>query len=288
LRAAIPFLQKAAVSSDQGARAAGQRVLNLVAAQLRSDAARASTEAARTEAMAPSARVELSANGEQRLVFSRSKPDTEMTAKLGDAAPLIMIVAPWTKRDEQALVAGEAARDRAAAVAASVVPSADDVAAIVPRLLSLAVASDARRITDRLPAEVPVRRSLPRLAWRSPSVRPANDAGVVAARQFAIMPRPRSSSEGRQSGSAALHDNMAPAWLLASRRATATRSDYAAAGHAPQADTAGMAFDSDDHELNAFAARMRDIKAPEPAVAQLGTEQAAAILRVLPGRRRAA
>ncbi len=81
---------------------------------------------------------------------------------------------------------------------------------------------------------------------------------------------------------------MAPAWLLASRRATATRADYAAAGHAPQADTAGMAFDSDDHELNAFAARMRDIKAPEPAVAQLGTEQAAAILRVLPGRRRAA
>ena len=81
---------------------------------------------------------------------------------------------------------------------------------------------------------------------------------------------------------------MAPAWLLASRRATATRADYAAAGHAPQADTAGMGFDSDDHELNAFAARMRGIEAPEPAVAQLGTKQAAAILRVLPGRRRAA
>lgn len=296
LQAAIPLLQKAVASSDPGAHATGQRVLNLIAAQMRSDAARESTELARAEVEAPAARVELSANGEQRLVFSAPAPDPELTARLGDAAPLVMVAAPWTQRDERALEVVEAARDHEAAVAAKAALaelSGEDGASAaapprLPPLASLAVPSDARRVADRFPTEAIRQDAGPRLVLRTLSARPANEAAAVAGAPAAIMPRSRSESAARQSAPTVPQDNAALAWLLASRRTVRPAENPATAGHYPQVDIVSAEFDSDDRDLNIFAARMRSLNAAVLTATSSGDEQAVANLQALLGKLRAA
>jgi hypothetical protein len=73
-------------------------------------------------------------------------------------------------------------------------------------------------------------------------------------------------------------DNTPAAWLLAPRRdsrpAAATE-----VGHEPYADAGARSFDSDDGDLNAFAARMRGV---EPsAAAPVSTAEAVARLQAL-------
>lgn len=293
LQAAIPLLQKAVASNDAAARATGQRVLNLVAAKMRNDAAQASTAVALAEVQAPRARVEMSANGEQRLVFAGPAPDAELAARLGDAAPLVMIAAPWTRRDERALEAREAARERAANAATAVMAAGTDRAAAappppMPSLASLAIPSVTERLDRRFPTQAPLRDIDPRLDLRTIAARPAKDAGTAVAASVAFAPRPRSELEGRQSGATVLHGETLPAWLLASRRTLRIAATGTVAGHVPRADTGRAVFDSDDHELNIFAARMRGVEPGECAPRRISDEQAVANLEALLTRLRAA
>lgn len=126
-QAAIPVLQRAMAGADPSVTAASQRVLNLVGARIREDSARAGAAIARAEITNPGARVELSANGEQRLVFGGRAPDRALVASLGDDAGLVTIAPSWTARDETAVTRKERARDasraRAATKAAATRPS---------------------------------------------------------------------------------------------------------------------------------------------------------------------
>jgi hypothetical protein len=65
------------------------------------------------ELNAPATRIEMAANGEQRLVMTAKTPRPEVVASLGEAAELTVVPKTWTARDEARLAAAEAARERA-------------------------------------------------------------------------------------------------------------------------------------------------------------------------------
>ena len=298
LQAAIPLLQQVVASNDMDARATGQRVLNLIAAQMRTDAARASTAIARAEITAPRARVELAANGEQRLVFAAPAPDPVLTASLGDAAVLVTVAPQWTDHDERALEAREATRTREATRARDAAAAAN-LAALsaartepspppVPSLDSLVIPVVAHRLADGFPAELPAREADTRFALRSFSARPAHDADVALFTPVAIMQRPRQENEARQSGSVVLQDSVTPAWLLASQRPL--RADLGRAMIAEQShvDAETAMFDSDDDELNLFAARMRRIAGSAPGRQPMTDVQAVANIEAFLARLRTA
>jgi Flp pilus assembly protein TadD len=334
-RAAIPILQRVVAATDSTASANARRLLTLIAAQIRNDAAAASTALAMREIApqagsgtvlasaempvskaaggrvldiaaalavperaragqqigdavvvravdAPRARIEQTGNGEQRLVLGGPEPDRALAASLGDAAVLVMVAPAWTARDEQALVAAEAARDRMAARAA-----AADLAELFPARraleadapvppVALAVLSDAvsaARIGGAFPvspAAVPAPARLPagRRQLRAGASVADADVGTLASE------RARPLATMGLSG-----------WLLADRRQPPIAEDRRPLQHETPYDRAALAFDCDDRELNAFAARMQGIAEPQ---AMISDAEAIARLEALLVRLRAA
>jgi Flp pilus assembly protein TadD len=154
LRGAIPILQQAAAAGDPHAAATSRRLLQLISVRLREADARASMAQAVAELKAPAARVELAANGEQRLVLAAPTVRADVAATLGDAAALTVVPKAWTARDEKRLEADEAARERAAmaAVLAEVAAlTADDAALREAYPVNLADASATTSITTAYP-----------------------------------------------------------------------------------------------------------------------------------------
>lgn len=154
LRAAIPLLQQAAAAGDPQAAAASRRVLQLISVRLRESDARTSMAQAVAELNAPAARIELAANGEQRLVLKAPTVRADVAATLGEAAALTVVPKAWTARDEKRLEAEEAARERAAtaAVLAEVaVLTAEDAALRAANPVNLGDATAATSITTTYP-----------------------------------------------------------------------------------------------------------------------------------------
>lgn len=367
-QAAIPLLQRATASNDDAARKAGQRVLNLVAVRIREKAAETSMAIAVAEISQPQARIETVASGEQRLVFAAPAPDAELTARLGEAAALVMVPKQWTPRDEAALVARDAIETRQAMVAraaaaaeraalASRVASAlaaarTDGALLMPTaplrdgdqapgisviaLPPLARAQDraaqtalartsamvagvgrsddiADRIVDALamrlnPVAADRGADLAPMAGSGTTDSPALDNRGVSPGQgpAATADTPlrvanalaahvegqvgdgieHSSAAAAAVGSISVADDAAPAWLLASRRSTRAEQATTVLQQGPLADSAAAAFDSDDADLNSFAARMRGMESPVDPM--LTADQAVVRLETLLRRLRAA
>jgi Flp pilus assembly protein TadD len=154
LRAAIPMLQQVAAAGDPYAAATSRRLLQLIAVRLRESDARASMAQAVAELKAPAARIELAANGEQRLVLKAPTVRADVAATLGEAAALTVVPKAWTARDEKRLEAEEAARERAAitAVLAEVaVLTADDAALRAAHPVNLGDSAAATSITTSYP-----------------------------------------------------------------------------------------------------------------------------------------
>jgi Flp pilus assembly protein TadD len=112
LRGAIPHLQQVAAGGDPGAAATSRRLLQLIGVKLRESEARASMAQAVAELKASQTRVEMAANGEQRLVMAAKAPRPDVVASLGEAAELTVVPKAWTKRDEARIEAAEAERQR--------------------------------------------------------------------------------------------------------------------------------------------------------------------------------
>ena len=269
LHAAIPVLQRAAASPDEAIGATSRRVLALVAESLRSAAviadaaqARADIAQARADTAQPRARIELSADGEQRLVLGGPVPDQRLFARLGDAATLVTIAAPWGDRDERALERRELASDRAETAATEALAEAMAATAAIAHT---AMAVDTPPLQPRLAAALVVEPPVAAIAANAA----ANSPAVLAP-------------------ASALSDPAnAPAWLLSSRR-TARSGVATTEDHSSHNKAAALAFDSDDNDLNAFAARMRDGDADADANAAAAELAAVSRLEALLARVRRA
>jgi tetratricopeptide (TPR) repeat protein len=245
---------------------------------------------------APAARIEITSSGEQRLVLGGPAPPAELVASLGDAAPMVMVASTWTPREERRVAARAAASMRAAQAEQL---AAEQAAERTTAARQLAAALDAARhppgqaTSDDAPAAPPMPHEPPpamvMAAMRAEApVRP--DAELAAQATAAAAPaarakvRPMVTTPGIQTVDPAEED-AAPAWLLASRRAP--RPAETAAAHDEPVSETTLAFESDDGELNAFAARMRGIEPVKPAPS-ISTEEAVARLEGLLRRLRAA
>ena len=299
LRGAIPMLQQAAAAGDTQATATSRRLLQLIGVKLRESEARASMAAAVAELKAPAARVELAANGEQRLVLSAPKVRPEVAATLGEAAALTVVPKVWTARDEKRLEAQEAARERAetAAILAEVAQlTAEDAALRAANPVNIASAAAATGITTAFPITPPVvvpapvtaAAPLPRpaaIAFTPTALAPpAPAAAKPASKRRDNGARTAPSTSGTAAGKAPAASTPLvaavaaaraeagklvassfgytatidlPSWIVASRRDTGPGNATRVIGQSPDANGAIAGFDSDDPELNAFAARMR-------------------------------
>ena len=271
--AAIPVLQRAAAGADTAAASSSRRVLTMVAAQMRDTAVRASAAATLAEVQAPRARVEMAANGEQRLVINAPAPDRALVAALGDEAVLVTIAKPWTAREQHALERDAQAQDRAdASAAAQTASAAAQTASAAERAAGAAAITAAANAVDihaiasdrgvgtsvtaaidhaaaaTAIAMVPTRRSAVDDAMRA---RRARNVASVTRVQTAALHVP---------GLSRLHDET-PAWLMSSRPADRVTPAQETSWQAANRADAVVAFDSDDAELNAFAARMRGLGA---------------------------
>jgi tetratricopeptide (TPR) repeat protein len=228
----------------------------------------------------PQARIEITSSGEQRLVIGGPAPAPELVAALGDAAPMVMVAESWAPRSEARPVVRAVAQEQALAERARLAGQLASAFAEVRR--NSAPRRDAPQDPAPTPVAPPTAPELPAAAILAAIVRvepvARRDAALVDAAQ------PRRNHAGQvaagpavagqdaagqdaagqdaaglgiadMGGAIAKLDAAPPAWLLASRRVV--RPIEAAAAHdEPVSDTA-LAFESDDSELNAFAARMR-------------------------------
>ena len=236
--AAVPFLRRALAMSVPGGAAPAQRILTMIADRMRSAVVASDTASARAEA---GARVEVSANGEQRLVLVAAAPPRELVASLGEAAVLTTPAVAWTARDDAAIVASLAPPLPAAPPAATrpvVLPAEQSVRslAFVQGLPVLAVRrSDPVRLDESIEAAAmtATRFSLTTAKIVQPVTprRKRRDAAFILV--AALDP---------------IHAFALPASLLAPLVAAPTAANVPPVGAAH--------FDSDDAALNAFAARM--------------------------------
>ena len=248
--AAIPILQRALAAATPGGPAPARRILALIADRLRSRAVASDAALARADIATPAARVELAANGEQRLVFAAAVPAPELVARLGDVAALTMPARAWTAHDDAVVAASAVAPPpRVAAFAA---PAAAPAAGVAEPATGSFVQAASRPAMPLAPLAPPRRRD-------EPLLRVVVIAGSAPAGRMPLHPAPRRQ---RADALALLRDDRSLAWLalalalpvqlpvpapLPQRRVPLpTRS--------PPAMLAS--FDSDDDELNAFAARM--------------------------------
>jgi tetratricopeptide (TPR) repeat protein len=260
--AAIPLLQKAAASNDDGARAAGQRVLTLIAARMR-EAKIASADIdveVAASVPAPQARIEVSSNGEQRLVLAAPAPPRELAARLGDDAELVMVAKPWMAKDDAIVLA------RAMAAAQAEVAARSTLAANTGAINPLRT----RHTPPTAPAPKSDRPNDPTIVALVVDDAPSGTAMAGSASHLATIPAAVATT--------ATAADTAAAWLIAPRR-NVRPTDTVVVGHEPKPDAGQIAFDSDDGDLNAFAARMQGID--QAAAVPVSTAEAVARLEAL-------
>ncbi|MBC7521190.1 MAG: tetratricopeptide repeat protein [Sandarakinorhabdus sp.] len=303
-QAAIPLLQKAAASNDNGARAAGQRVLTMIAARMREiTIASADTEVEVAALPAPQARIEVSNNGEQRLVLAAPAPPRELAASLGDDAALVMVAKPWMAKDDAVVLARAMAAARTEAAAQTVVAANISVLTPAPaRGPTAASAHDSPwpmapspaapsptvqwqatpRPTQPLPAEPPLTAILANTLVQMPkSARPDGPAVVTllldeTPGRAAIPTSAPATMPARATATTAAADSTT-AWLLAPHRNPVT-IDAVLVANEQRPGSGRTVFDSDDAELNSFAARMQGI---DQAAAPVSIDEAVARLEAL-------
>ncbi len=213
--AAIMPLRAAAASSDPEAAAAAQATLQLIV-----DQATPVVLAQTPAAPAVTARVELTNDGEQRLIFD----SVASSSTTNEAAVLAIVAAPWTDRDDVALLAQVHAEDRAEQLAALTADVSRRAAVAAPAEASVTVEQVAILEAAPPPSET---------GWTSVL------AGSTAGSANALV----------------LGEMRADAALARRRTASDNRRAAAITGGDPAQRLAAV-FDSDDAELNAFAARM--------------------------------
>jgi hypothetical protein len=235
----------------------------------------------------PAARIEVTSSGEQRLVIGGPAPAPELVASLGDAAPMVMVADSWTPREEARVASRAATEERALAERARM---ASQLAQ------ALAVVRHASPATTQMPAVVPdIDAEAAPVVPTPPSRTPETPVAALAAVVVRADPAPRRTAvrvddaaprrNGHRDAADGFHDPALTAWLLATRRPA--RPPQAAAAHDEPLAEKLLAFESDDSELNAFAARMRGLAlAAEPAT--VSTEEAVGRLEGLLRRLRAA
>jgi Flp pilus assembly protein TadD len=236
---------------------------------------------------APQARIEITSSGEQRLVIGGAAPAPELVAALGDAAPMVTVADAWTPRAEARLAARLAAEERALAERARMAGQLAIALAEVRAPVAPAAPMPAAPMPSRdEPPAAPAAAVVPVLARVEPDARPRAAMIVEAAPAPATAGVTGSApTPGVIDGAGPTPATLPPAWLLSTRRVP--RPTEAAAAHdEPVGDTA-LAFESDDSELNAFAARMRGI-APPAEVITIPREEAVARLEGLLRRLRSA
>lgn len=303
--AAIPILQRAGEARDPAVSAASQRVLALVAVQMRDAATRAGAAAVRSmqasaQAPTPGARIEVLASGEQRLVFGTAAPDSVLVAALGDDAALVTITrreAPQLARPSDMVRIGDlthsASGDLPAVVylTTSTPATSRTLTLSIPEAIALVepigahvtarpAAASATAAVRMTPANVQTAANTPTARRRSrsaPATPARNDQGDEAP---LLAPRTGSTDSRSHEG--------APAWLLSSRRTDRPTAGPPRAGMVPETPTAVAAFDSDVVELNRFAARMRGDVAGVAADPDADRQAAIARLEALIARIRAA
>ncbi len=269
--AAIPILRRALAATTAGGPGPAQRILTLIADRMRTRVVASETALARADIAAPAARVELSANGEQRLVLAATldeAPAPELIARLGDAAPLTTPARPWTAREEAMVVAS--------AAPAPPPPAASAAPAVAVKAMLSVVVATAALPTGPGALPLPLRRRDEPVSGPFRANLLANL--VVPARPVERRPAPR--DEDRVPAGIvvnALRDDRALAWLTVVVAAAPPHLTTASPPHlttattligipaapafdtpaAPVFDTPAVpVFDSDDAALNAFAARM--------------------------------
>jgi Tfp pilus assembly protein PilF len=262
--AAIPVLQRAAAAADSAVAASSRRVLTMVAARMRDTAVQASAAAALAEVQAPRARVEMAANGEQRLVINAPAPDRALVAALGDEAVLVTIAKPWTAREQRALERDAQAQDRADASAAAETASAAERAAGAAAITAAANAVDIHAAATDHGTGTVVTAAIDHAAAATsmamvPTRRSAVDDAMRARRARNVAPVARVQSAALHVPGLSRLDDETPAWLMTSRRADRVTPAQETSWQAASRSHAVVAFDSDDAELNAFAARMRGL-----------------------------
>jgi len=181
------------------------------------------------------ARIELTSDGEQRLTFAPPAPAHDVAATLGDDAVAIVVAAAWSAADDRAMVARVRTEE-----------AADT--AMFAALQTIAPA----------PAPAPVMAAVA-AAPPPPPPTPQHSAESIAAPRARAIDAPRARS--------ALV--LAAADSTARRRVRGTGPDVTAALSGGPQPRAAIAFDSDDAELNAFAARVRPAS---PAMARVPSE----------------
>jgi len=216
-----------------------QRILTIIADRMRHAVVASETVSARAE---PVARVEMSANGEQRLVLAAPAPSHELVARLGEAAVLTTPAVAWTARDDAAIVASLAPPPLPAA------PPAAIGAVVLPAVQF----ARGLAFVQRLPA-LAVRRSDP--VRRDESI----DAVAMTAVRFSLVtvtiPQPVMPRRKRRDASVILVAALGP--NDASALSAALSAPLVAAPSAANMPPVAVArFDSDDAALNAFAIRM--------------------------------
>lgn len=214
--AAIVPLRAAAASNDAEAASAARATLQLIVELATPSAA---SEAPAVPVVA--ARVKLTNDGEQRLVFG----PVDSSPAAGDQAALAAVAVPWTDRDDAALLAQVQREDRAEQVAA--------------------LAADASRRAE------PDAQAAPPLPIAAAQVVSLDPASLPAADETPSLEK----SEMRPAGAIVLGETRADAALARRRAAAANRHAAPLTGDDPAQGFAAV-FDSDDAELNAFAARM--------------------------------
>ena len=237
--AAIPFLRRALAIQVPGDVGPAPRILTMIADRMRHAVVASETVSARAE---PVARVEMSANGEQRLVLAAAAPSHELVARLGEAAVLTTPAVAWTARDDAAIVASLAPPPLPAA------PPAAIGAVVLPAVQF----ARGLAFVQRLPA-LAVRRSDP--VRRDESI----DAVAMTAVRFSLVtvtiPQPVMPRRKRRDASVILVAALGP--NDASALSAALSAPLVAAPSAANMPPVAVArFDSDDAALNAFAIRM--------------------------------
>lgn len=223
--AAITPLRVAAASGDPEAAAAARTTLAIIAEQVTPGASFAATIKP-----APGARIELTNDGEQRLIFGPA--EREQVAASDDDATLATVAAVWTDRDDAALrnrVRSEERAEQLALAAAGAPEAAVEAPAPARSPGPAAVAADGQFAALRPVAAAAVNRAA------TPA--PTGTASVLV-----------------------LGAIRADAALARRRVAAASKREVALTSGDPAQRIAAV-FDSDDPELNAFAARMATARA---------------------------
>lgn len=214
-----------------------------------------------SQATPTSARIELAANGEARLVLGSAAPAPALVEALGEAATLVLVATPWSEREEAPL---RPARD-APVQLALVRPMVELVMAPAPALrlerpltasMVLAAApadpGPARRPDAAPPVQLAAAPPLRDFASVAPTAPQMRAAPVL--RAAPALPDP--ATGWRRAG----EPDLAPAWLITTRR-SAPQNAPAPGSPATFTDAPASvpAFDSDDETLNLFAARHRAV-----------------------------